>query len=152
MFISLSTFVDFDLKMQIHAMILTSALLKEFVLITLSVKTIKEVLIATVLTVTKEITVATSMSVIVQLVVPRTPYAQILREATSADVLTVFMETVTCAFRANARTVTAPKTKSAFQQRPQVVNVKTASNSTTYQFAKISMSVNRPSVMIKPNV
>ena len=52
-------FVDFDLKMQTHAMTLMSALWKVSVRMMLNVKTIEEVSIASVLTVTKETTVAT---------------------------------------------------------------------------------------------
>ena len=134
------------------ALILMSARTKVSVRITLSVKTIKEVLVATVLTVTKENIARTSMSVAVQAVVTRTPNAQTLMEVTFAAVKMVFMETVTRALWANAWIVIVLKTKNAFQQRPKAVNVNTASNSTMYLFAKISMSVNRPSVMIKPNV
>ena len=133
-------------------MILTSALSKVSVRTTLNVKTIKEVSIATVLTVTKETTVATSMSVTVQSAVTRTPNVGTRTEATPVAAKTGFMETVTRALWANAWIVIVLKTKNAFQQRPKAVNVKTASNSTMYLFAKISMSVNRPSVMIKPNV
>ena len=129
-----------------------SALSKVSVLITLNVKTIKEVLIATVLTVTKETTVATLMSVTLQPVVTRTPNAQTLMEATPAAVWTVFTETVPRAFRADAKTVTVLKTKNAFRKRPQVANAKKAFNSTIYLSVKISMNVNRTSVIIKLNV
>ena len=118
-------------------MILMSALTKVSVRITLSVKTIKEVLVATVLTVTKENIARTSMSVTVQSVVTRTPNAQTLMGATPAVVKTGSMETVTGALRADVRTVTALETRNAFQQRPQTVNVKKAFSSTRCLFAKI---------------
>ena len=133
-------------------MILMSALRKVSVRITLNVKTIKEVSIATVLTVTKETTVATSMSVTVQTVVTRTPNVETRTEATSAAVKMVFMETVTRALWADAWIVIVLKTKNAFQQRAQVVNVKKAFNSTIYLFAKILMSVNRTSATIEQSV
>ena len=120
--------------------------------IILNAKTIKEVLVATVLTVIKETIAVTSMSVTVKLVVPRTPNVLTRKEATPAAVTKVFMEMATHAFRVNVRTVTVLKTKNAFQQRPLVVNAKKAFNSTLYLFVKMLMSVNRTSVMIKPNV
>ena len=62
------------------------------------------------------------------------------------------METVTRALWADAWIVIVLKNKNAFQQRPKAVNVKTAFSLTMHLFAKILMSVNRPSVMIKLNV